>query len=328
MTNNNTNLNSSIISTGQPMKRSPLAVIAETSNANINRVLHTHPHIKTDLLEKMKHIENEREICEFIKHYFDRATLIIPPFLYLGGHCSVKNVEELRRMGVTHVLNMAQELELDSSLMAKYNIQLINIEAKDARDYNIRSDFDRAFYHIDLALKANGKIVVNCARGISRSATIVIAYLMFRFNMSFYEAYTLISKMRPHVRPNSSFRRQLETFEQELAYLKYMSELSLRQQHYSHQNNRASVVNNSSCHLNQPSAAHRGAYDFTINLDGGEETCQVTLSTGESAPNHTSKVDYDVLNYDTNRNEDEDDDDDLKQFDPPPRPARIAQQVS
>ena len=111
------------------------------------------------------------------------------------------------------------------SEMSKHNIKLLNIQAKDAKTYNIRTDFDQAFYFIDQALKSQGKIVINCARGISRSATIVIGYLMFRFDMSLNEAYQHTTRLRPHVRPNSNFRRQLELFEQELNYLKYLNEL-------------------------------------------------------------------------------------------------------
>jgi dual specificity phosphatase 12 len=128
----------------------------------------------------------------------------------------VKNAESLQKMGVTHVLNMAQELKLDQRKLSEKNIKLMYIAAKDAKTYNIRSDFDTAFKFIDDALVSKGKIVINCARGISRSATIVIAYLMFRYKMSLMDSFGLIVRLRPQVRPNSNFRRQLQLYEQEL----------------------------------------------------------------------------------------------------------------
>ncbi|KAL5107998.1 Dual specificity protein phosphatase 12 [Taenia crassiceps] len=48
--------------------------------------------------------------------------------------------------------------------------------------------------------------------GVSRSATIVIAYLMWRFRMSFDEAYKKVLKSR-RVSPNEGFISQLKCFE-------------------------------------------------------------------------------------------------------------------
>ena len=105
--------------------------------------------------------------------------------------------------------------------MNKNNIKLLHIPAKDAKTYNIRNDFDRAFHFIDECLRTKGKIIINCARGISRSATIVIGYLMFRYNMRLTDAFNYTLSKRPQVRPNSNFRRQLEIYEQELIYNRY-----------------------------------------------------------------------------------------------------------
>jgi protein-tyrosine phosphatase len=182
--------------------------------------------------------------------------------LFLGGHGSVNNIENLKRLKITHVLNMAQELDLNpDEYMNEHQIKLVNIQAKDARTYNIRSDFDKAFYFIDSALQEqNGRIVINCARGISRSATIVIAYMMFRFNMSLSEAHNIVSRLRPHVRPNSNFRRQLEQFEHELAYLKYMNETKSSQQQQqmkaSRQNLNTSINSNPSSTVLNTSATN------------------------------------------------------------------------
>lgn len=123
---------------------------------------------------------------------------------------------------------MASELKLDVAEMSKNNIKLLHIPAKDAKTYNIRSDFDKAFHFIDEALKSKGKIIINCARGISRSATIVIGYLMFRYNMRLLDAFNYTVSKRPQVRPNSNFRKQLEIYEQELIYNRYKIQIKAK----------------------------------------------------------------------------------------------------
>ncbi|RNA25119.1 dual specificity phosphatase 19-like [Brachionus plicatilis] len=164
------------------------------------------------LYRKQKFLE------EYLRINGDAATQIIPNFLYLGGHNSIKNVAELTKYGITHVLNMAQELSLNNHEYLDKKIKILQISAKDAEMYNIRPDFDLAFMFIDDCLRSGGKIVVNCARGISRSATIVIAYLMFRYNLRLDQAYSLVSSLRPQVRPNIGFRNILGIYDLELEY--------------------------------------------------------------------------------------------------------------
>ncbi|CAI7826844.1 unnamed protein product [Closterium sp. NIES-54] len=56
-----------------------------------------------------------------------------------------------------------------------------------------------------------------CFTGMSRSATVVIAYLMARKGLSFQEAFAHVKRCRPIAQPNYGFMRQLEKFE---AYLR------------------------------------------------------------------------------------------------------------
>lgn len=79
------------------------------------------------------------------------------------------------------------------------------------------------FFAYDIFILQNliRRIIVNCARGISRSATIVIAYLMYKFKMRYDDAFELLIKLRPQVRPNSNFRYQLKLYEKELISNRY-----------------------------------------------------------------------------------------------------------
>lgn len=106
--------------------------------------------------DRTRQTERERFFAEYIKANGDAATQIIPNFLYLGGHRSVNNVQNLIADNITHVLNMAGELNLDYLEMEKHNIKLLNIMARDSKVYNIRRDFDQAFHFIDDCLKSKG----------------------------------------------------------------------------------------------------------------------------------------------------------------------------
>ena len=65
-------------------------------------------------------------------------------------------------------------------------------------------------------IKGEDKVLVHCSQGASRSATIVIAYLMWSKKMPYKEALEFVKKKRSVIRPNPGFKAQLELFEKEL----------------------------------------------------------------------------------------------------------------
>jgi hypothetical protein len=48
---------------------------------------------------------------------------------------------------------------------------------------------------------------------------------MFRYSMSLLEAYNFTTSLRPQVKPNSHFRKQLELYEHELAYSRFKQQM-------------------------------------------------------------------------------------------------------
>jgi hypothetical protein len=67
-----------------------------------------------------------------------------------------------------------------------------------------------------VAWKKGGSVLVHCEEGISRSATVVIAYLMRYHAMSRDEAYRVCKTRRPKVYPNHGFWKQLQEYETKL----------------------------------------------------------------------------------------------------------------
>ena len=63
--------------------------------------------------------------------------------------------------------------------------------------------------------QSGGRVLVHCQAGISRSPSIVLAYLIDRKNMDFDDAYHLLTERRPIVAPNFNFLAQLNDFSTE-----------------------------------------------------------------------------------------------------------------
>lgn len=56
-------------------------------------------------------------------------------------------------------------------------------------------------------------MLVHCKMGVSRSASVVIAYAMKAYNWDFKEAFEYVKQKRSCIKPNSSFISQLETYQ-------------------------------------------------------------------------------------------------------------------
>lgn len=67
------------------------------------------------------------------------------------------------------------------------------------------------FEFIDAARKRNENVLVHCQAGKSRSASVVIYYLMKRYSISFEDAYCHVAKIRPEIGLNTGFHNMLST---------------------------------------------------------------------------------------------------------------------
>uniref|UniRef100_A0A8C6V0Q2 Dual specificity protein phosphatase 26 n=1 Tax=Neogobius melanostomus TaxID=47308 RepID=A0A8C6V0Q2_9GOBI len=91
------------------------------------------------------------------------------PRLYIGDQHCAENRADLNKNRITHVLSMPETL---------------------------------------LQTYPQGKVLVHCHVGVSRSATLVLAYLMLKQNLTLVEAICLVKENRGVI-PNRGFLRQL-----------------------------------------------------------------------------------------------------------------------
>ncbi len=90
------------------------------------------------------------------------------------------------------------------------------VDIDDTTRCNIKAHFEPCTAFIDKHRKQGISVYVHCAAGVSRSASIVIAYLMKAFNMSYANAFSQLKACRPIIDPNLGFRKQLKVYEEEL----------------------------------------------------------------------------------------------------------------
>ena len=84
----------------------------------------------------------------------------------------------------------------------------LHIPVKDETTTNISQYFDKVY---DFIKTSPPPILVHCEEGKSRSATLVVAYLMKRMNMSFVDAFRYVDAIAD-IDPNASFFQQLKDY--------------------------------------------------------------------------------------------------------------------
>ncbi|KAK6354839.1 tyrosine protein phosphatase yvh1 [Orbilia brochopaga] len=129
--------------------------------------------------------------------------------VYISGMYAMRRQQQLEEANITHVVSILRG-KMDEQLFAPY--KHLHIEVDDEDDENLLEHFATTNEFIDNAVSSGGSVLVHCAMGISRSATISAAYLIFKKQIPSEAALDIIRETRPVICPNIGFREQLELY--------------------------------------------------------------------------------------------------------------------
>ncbi|GJQ75685.1 hypothetical protein Trydic_g17759 [Trypoxylus dichotomus] len=141
--------------------------------------------------------------------------------VYLGSEWNASNYEELQRNGVGHILNVTREI--DNFFPGTFDY--LNVRVYDDEKTDLLKHWDDTYKYISKARQQGSKVLVHCKMGISRSASVVIAYAMKAFNWEFKRALQHVKEKRSCIKPNTSFLAQLETYQGMLVAMKNKEKL-------------------------------------------------------------------------------------------------------
>lgn len=141
----------------------------------------------------------------------------IIPGLYLGEVISAVNKEDLLKHNITAIVNCTTSFKSSFEEIDYFNIKVL--DSGDAESVSLMTAaLQPAANFIHEKLSQGDKVLVHCHRGLSRSPTIIAAYLILFQKLSVDQAISVIKNKR-FVKPRLEFKQALMKLEKDLKIL-------------------------------------------------------------------------------------------------------------
>lgn len=114
-------------------------------------------------------------------------------------YAGIYSLENISKYNIKHIIqvNIEQTYDVIGSDISHYKYSL-----HDNINYNNKTELNRAKKMIEQAIQTidiipkDENILIHCAAGINRTATIILAYLYNRYNLSFYDSIAFLASKR------------------------------------------------------------------------------------------------------------------------------------
>ena len=134
---------------------------------------------------------------------------IVNDFLYISGYKTASTVSDLQSMKITNIINCSGDLCENLSFSG---INYLTLNIRDNVSENIECLFFKCINYINEAKEKKGRVLIHCYKGVSRSVSILISYLIYLYKWTYDEAFDFVQSKRSIANPNIGFYLQLKTF--------------------------------------------------------------------------------------------------------------------
>ncbi|CAF1197495.1 unnamed protein product [Adineta steineri] len=138
----------------------------------------------TEIVYVNSMIQLKKQHSHRVTALHQQASDILDSWLFQGNWQHANDLVNLKSLSITHIINVTDKV------LSNQSQQILHIP--------------------------NGRALVHCQRGVSRSSTIVIAYLMHYNKWTVLQAYDYLLARRPEASPNLVLLLQLARYEKEL----------------------------------------------------------------------------------------------------------------
>ncbi|XP_043860812.1 serine/threonine/tyrosine-interacting-like protein 1 [Dromiciops gliroides] len=135
---------------------------------------------------------------------------IVPGQVYLGTSWQASNSQMHKHLKVKAHVNVCLET---TPFFEGDKKKLLHIGVTDSPEEDLFSHFRHASHFMDAHVNLGSVVLVFSTLGISRSCTVILAYLMHRNRESLKRSWTHVQNCKNNIRPNRGFVEQLVEWE-------------------------------------------------------------------------------------------------------------------
>eukprot|EP01091_Cochliopodium_minus_P015836 TRINITY_DN5736_c0_g1_i1.p1 TRINITY_DN5736_c0_g1~~TRINITY_DN5736_c0_g1_i1.p1 ORF type:complete len:154 (-),score=28.98 TRINITY_DN5736_c0_g1_i1:39-500(-) len=132
--------------------------------------------------------------------------------LYLGPYHSTYDLKILNEKKISLIINAANEKECPH--LQKDHVKYFCCDLGDRMTQVIKDQFENTNKLIEEEISKGNSVLVHCAAGQSRSAAIVLAFIMKNKKMKLEEAFSFVKSKKENIGPNCGFMQQLMEYEE------------------------------------------------------------------------------------------------------------------
>lgn len=139
--------------------------------------------------------------------YFLTSINQIDQKLFLGGILGANNPNLIARNNIKAIVSI---LSPNAYKIRHKDLNYLELALDDLPNENIERLIPEALAFIKCEIEKGNNVLIHCAAGVSRSASIAIAFFMVYYNLPFDKALEKTREGRRCAYPNPGFERQLK----------------------------------------------------------------------------------------------------------------------
>ena len=162
-----------------------------------------------------------RHMYHYYISYNDFTASNIIDNIYIGNVYDAHNIDKLNELNIKNIISAVTGFDnIYNDSFNHLSLNLIDNEEQDIIHY-----FEITNHFIDNIISKNvsssnkkNKILIHCICGVSRSVTILLAYIIKKYNYTPKYALKIVQKHRNIANPNPNFMKQLWTYYNSISY--------------------------------------------------------------------------------------------------------------
>lgn len=186
-----------------------------TFKAILNKEMEAPSPLHRQAIIYIKTLENSQSVSE---HQ-------IIPNVFVGSYEALQRIDPKQGNNPSKFTRVISVTRLDPSeksefwqadIPADIDRMTIKVNDDDTAWTDLKDHFDKIFQKIDLARQEKKSVLIHCSQGQSRSVTVMIAYLINRFALSYEEAITYVKTKRFLAEPVPGLEHRLKAYAEEI----------------------------------------------------------------------------------------------------------------